>query len=437
MKIYKTSDYNMDTSGKSIVTQDLQKLIDLTSMEEGKLIVEKGTYLVSSLFLKSNMEFHLEKEAIILGTTDESEYPVLPTRVAGIEMDWFVGIINCSNAHNVKITGEGVINGQGPYWWNKYWGKDRKGGMRKDYDAKGLRWIVDYDCFRVRNIVINNSHDITLKEFESSSSGFWNVHILYSKHVRIDNIKITNCGENSPSTDGIDIDSSNNILIENCKTSCNDDCICIKSGRDGNGFRVNRPCFNITVRNCEILNGGGVTIGSEVSGGIYNIKLENIKFKGTDCGFRIKSSEARKGYIKNVTVKNLEMENVKYPFNFSLNWNPSYSICEMPEDYKDEIPKHWNTLLEKAPENTPNTKVENIEIKNVKSYNSKDYKGTSRAFQIEGFKDTPISNITFENVEISAKEYGVMSHVENINFVNTKISAYGANNSANDIYDHR
>lgn len=431
-----STEYLICNDGTCDVTAELQALIN--SLECGdKLIIKPGTYLVSSLFLKSNMDLELEADAILLATTDESKYPIIPTRVAGIEMDWYGGILNVNNCQNVTISGQGTVNGSGEYWWNKYWGQDYVSGMRKDYDHKGLRWAVDYDCMRVRNIVIANSENIKLTGIKSMKSGFWNVHILYSNNVNVDNIQILENGDESPSTDGIDIDSSCNVIIENCKTSCHDDSICIKSGRDGDGHQIGIPCHDIIIRNCEIHDGMGMTIGSEVSGGVYNIKFENIKFIGTDCGFRIKSSNVRKGYIKDITVENIEMTNVRYPFNFNVNWNPEYSVCELPADYVGKIPDHWHKLLMKVPSEVDNTRVENIHIKNVKATLTENYTGPSRAFQIEGFADRPISKVYFENIEIKAKEYGLISYVEDINFKNASISATGKNDSKNDQFDNR
>ena len=96
-----------------------------------------------------------------------------------------------------------------------------------------------------------------------------------------------------PSTDGIDIDSCDGVVVERCKIACNDDSICVKSGRDADGLRVNRICQNILIQECEILTGSGVTIGSETSGGARNITIRNLKYHGTDCGFRLKSARTR------------------------------------------------------------------------------------------------------------------------------------------------
>ncbi len=434
--IFKTSDIKIDNTGESIVTKELQYLIDEAAKVNGKVILKSGKYQTAALFLKSNIEFCIEENAILLGTTNEDLYYDVKTRVAGIEMDWYPGILNCDNAENVIISGKGIINGNGPYWWNKYWGEDQKSGMRQIYDAKGLRFACDYDCKRVRNVVISNSKNIELKDFTSTDSGFWNVHVLYSKDVVIDGIKIDSHGVHSPSTDGIDIDSSSNVIIKNCITNCNDDSICIKSGRDYDGIRVNRPCHDIIVENCTILAGFGVTIGSEVSGGVYNVILRNLKYKGTDCGFRIKSSFPRKGYIKDVLIENLEMINVKYPFHMYLNWNPNYSICTLPNDYKGIIPTHWKTLIAST-EGYENTKVENITIRNVKAFNEDNYAGISRAFNIEGYEDVPIENIILEDVMLSCKEYGIINYVKNIQFNNVSVSVSSSRDEKNDDYDNR
>lgn len=435
--VFKTSDRNIDHTGQTLVTGELQQLIDDTAAAGGILLLEKGIYQTASLFLKSNMEFCFEDGAVLLATTDESQYLIEKTRVAGIEMDWYLGVLNCNHQTDVVVSGNGIIDGQGEYWWDKYWGSDTNGGMRKEYDAKGLRWACDYDCMRVRNVVVMESTGITLKDFTSTRSGFWNIHICYSSQIHVDGIKITACGAHSPSTDGIDIDSCDHVLVENCVTSCNDDSICIKSGRDADGIRVNRPCHDITIQNCEILAGFGVTIGSEVSGGVYGITLKNLSYRGTDCGFRIKSSIARRGYIKDIVVDGLKMVNVKYPIHLFLNWNPAYSYCNLPEGYKGDIPSSWERLLEPIPDEIPYTQVSDIQISNVEAYNEEGYEGISRAFQIEGFGQEPIRRVSLKDITISSKEFGIINYVEDIHFDHVSVSISEALDEANNEYDNQ
>lgn len=428
-------DYGAAGDGSRIDTEAIQAAIDEAAGVQGTVILESGIYLTSSLFLGSHMEFYMEEGAVLLGTTDESLYPVMSTRVAGIEMDWLVGILNINGQTDVKVTGKGVIDGQGPFWWNKYWGEDQKGGMRKGYDARNLRWCVDYDCRRPRNLIVMNSRDVELSGFESVRSGFWNIHLCYSEHIHADGLFIH---ENSgPSTDGIDIDSCKDVVVEHCKVACNDDSICIKSGRDADGLRVNRVCERVIIQNCEILTGCGVTIGSETSGGARNIVIRNLKYHGTDCGFRMKSAKTRGGVIEDILVENLEMVNVKYPINMCLNWHPAYSCCQLPRDYQGELPTHWQTLLAPVPEDQGIPKVKDIVIRNVTSVNEPDYTGVSRAFEIDAFSERPMEHVVLEHVRISAKEFGRISGVKDWQWRDVNITIDGGNDENNNQYDLR
>lgn len=181
----------------------------------------------------------------------------------------------------------------------------------------------------------------------------------------------------------------------------------------------------------------GVTIGSEVSGGVHDITIKNLDYRGTDCGLRIKSSVARRGYIRDVKVDGLRMVNVKYPFHFFLNWNPAYSYCTLPEGYEGEIPDHWRKLLEVIPDSVPKTKVSDITIENVTACNEEGYDGISRAFHMEGFEDQPIERVVFRNVSVACKEYGVINYTKDIEFHHVTVSVSGSRDEKNDSYDNR
>lgn len=436
MNEYRTDAVKAD--GKTLVTKELQQIIDKAHEDKATLIITKGKYLTASIFIRSNMNVVFEEGAELIGTTDEKEYPVIDTRIAGIEMKAYPGILNVNNAENVRISGHGTISGQGHYWWNKYWGEDEKSGYRGEYDAKGLRWAADYDCRRLRNIVVMNSKNVEIKDIISSEPGFWNFHVLYSEHIVIDGVFINAGDKHGPSTDGIDIDSSSDVIVRNCVTNTNDDSICIKSGRDADGYRIGRPCHHVTVENCRILSGFGVTIGSEISGGVHDIFIRNLCFENTDCGFRIKSSHPRRGYIRNVVVSDLKMINVRYPVHICLDWNRGYSICRLPEEYRlKEIPEHWKKLTEELPDDVPDTLVENVYLKNITASLTPDYTGRSRAFNIEGYEHQPIQNLVMENVTITADEFGIINAVKNQEMKNVRLTIKGSNDKSNDDYDNR
>ncbi len=425
------NDFKIDNTGSSLVTNDIQKLID----SNDGLIIENGIFLVGPLCLHSNFTLIINN-ATLIATTSELEYTDIKTRVAGIEMDWYPAIINSINTENVKIQGNGTIDGNGPYWYKKYWGEDTKGGMREEYDSLGIRFLCDYDCKRPRNILIQNSNNITIDGITSKDSGFWNIHILYSHNVILKNITINSDIPYSPSTDGIDIDSSYDCLIDNVTSSTNDDSICIKSGRDYDGLRVNIPTHDIKITNSKILKGFGITLGSELSGGIYNIDINNIEYYDTDCAFRIKSSERRKGYINNINISNLKCLNVKYLFNINMGWNPNYNKLEIPSGININHKPYYDVIM-KDVENKENTLVDNIYINNTYSRNTDSYNGISRIFHIEGFNDRPIENIYINNLDAQAYEYGLVSNINNLDIKNSNIITKIDIDNKNNDYDNR
>lgn len=405
-------DFGAVEGGNICCTRAIQTAIGEAAKYGEDVYIPRGGWLTGSLFLKSRMGLYLEEGAVLLGIMEEEAYPFISTRVAGIEMYWPAGVVNIMDAEQVKIYGNGTIDGQGEFWWKKYWGTDRHGGMRREYEKQGLRWAVDYDCFRARNVIVYNSRDIRLEGFCSKRSGFWNIHICYSGQVTINDIKISE--NNGPSTDGIDIDSCKDVLIENCCISCNDDNICIKSGRDADGLRVNRPCEDVTVRNCTLFDGEGITIGSETSGGMRRIQIQNIDLKGTRNGLRLKSAKTRGGVIEDIMVENLNMKDVQHPFTFQLNWYPEYSYCQIPEYYKGKIPDYWEVLTKKVKPEQGIPHARNIVMKKFKACLSLGSSVESEAFDIQGLEEAPFENFTFEDVTIQAKKFGCISGIRNL-----------------------
>ena len=395
-------------------TKAIQNAIDNCAKSGGGVVtLRPGSYVTGALFLRSNVHLRIDKDVTLLGSQDDADYPSIWTRVAGIEMKWPAALINVNDQHNVKLSGGGTIDGRGEKWWDKYW------TLRGDYEPRGLRWASDYDAERVRLMVVWKSSDVSIENLNLKRSGFWTVQVVYSDHVTVDGIKITD--NKGPSTDGVDIDSSSYVLVQNCDIDNNDDDICLKAGRDYDGLRVNRPTEYIVIRNNITRRGGGIlSFGSETSGGIRKVVAYQNRGIGTNEGIRFKSAKTRGGFVEDILIRDLRMENVPLPFTFTLNWNPSYSYAVIPKDARD-VPPHWIAL------STPVTPPErgfcefrNITIENVEIVNAR------RIFSASGLPEKPIINVNFANITAQGVDAGVIQYARNWTMRNVKLQTESA-----------
>ncbi len=412
---FKANDYGAKPGDKGNNTEAIQKAIDAAAEAGGGTVVfDEGLYPSGAIFVKSGVELHLDEGVTIQAIQDDDLFPDRPTRVAGIEMEWPAALVNIYEESGAKITGKGAIDGNGSYWWHKFWGEDGESGMLKGYRERGLRWAVDYDCKRVRALAVYDSKDVEIRDVSVLRSGFWSVTVTYSEKVVVDGVKIrANIGGFGPSSDGVDIDSSKDVLVQNCDIDCNDDNICLKAGRDSDGLRVNRPCENITIRNCITRSGHGMlTLGSETSGVIRNVTVENLTALGTSNGVRIKSARVRGGGAENIRIKGLKMMAVKNPIHFELNWYPAYSYPTLPDDVDpDEIPRHWKVMtthVEPPEKGIP--LVRDIVIEDVVAT------GADRAIHANAYPEKPIRGIELKNVTIEAKTAGEIANAADWSF---------------------
>jgi hypothetical protein len=300
--------YGAVGDGKTKNTEAFVKAIDdCYGQGGGQVFVPAGVWLTGPIHLKSDIDLHVDKGATILFSTDLSDYlPVVFSRFEGVEYYNYSPPIYAKNCVNVAITGEGTINGQAEKsWWNfnimssdipKLYAMGQD-GVSVDERIFGTAWtglrpgfieFVDCDAVRVEGVTIKNGP-------------MWTIHPIYSEDVVVRNVKVLTAPGRS--TDGFVADSSRNVLVEHSTFSTGDDSIVIKSGRNADGIRVNKPSENIVIRDCNILEThAAVAIGSEVSGGIRNIFVENITMKNGTFGARIKSSPGRQGFVENVWI---------------------------------------------------------------------------------------------------------------------------------------
>jgi hypothetical protein len=431
-KVYAVKTYGAVNDGKTLATAAIQQAIDTCSAAGGGVVdFEPGTYLTGALFVKSGVDLRIDAGVTLLGVQDETAYPKLATRVAGIEMEWPAALINVNDQQNVKISGAGAIDGNGELWWNKYWIM-----RRQDYEPRGLRWAVDYDCERVRLLVVWKSSDVTVAGLRLRRAGFWTVQVCYSDRVTVDGINIRDNG--GPSTDGVDVDSSSHVLVQNCDIDNNDDCICLKSGRDADGMRVNRPAEYVVIRHNTTRHGGGiVSFGSETSGGIRHVVAYDNTGIGTSEGLRFKSARTRGGTIEDVLVRDIKMENVPSAFSFTLNWNPGYSYVTLPKDATNlppnlkGIPAHWKIMaLPVEPPEKGFADFHDITIANVEVI------GARRILSASGLPGKLLGDVRWENITAYGRQAGAIEYardwtMKNVRFVTEDGVPVSVTNSEN------
>lgn len=413
---YNVNKYGAVNDGKTLNTISIQKAIDACAAKGGGVVsFAPGKYLTGSLFIKSGVNLKIDQGVEILGSQDIKDYPEIDTRVAGIEMKWPAALINILKQEKAGISGSGLINAQGKPFWDYYW------NLRKDYDAKGLRWIVDYDAKRPRTILIESAKDVILKEVNIQQAGFWTVQVLYSSYVTVDKITIrNNVDGHGPSTDGIDIDSSSWILVQNCDIDCNDDNFCLKAGRDWDGLRVNRPTEYVVIRNSVARKGAGLlTLGSETSGGIRHVWATDLVGYGTGNSINIKSARTRGGTVEDVYFGNITMHGVGNVVQINPNWNPAYSYSTLPAGYNpDSIPGHWTKLLKHVePESKGIPHIQNINIYNVKAT------GAKKAINAIGYSESILKNFNLSNITVETANAGDINFAQDWKFDHVVIKA--------------
>lgn len=415
--IYSVNKYGAVNDGKTLNTKAIQKAIDACAAKGGGVVTfAPGKYLTGSVFIKKGVNFKIDKGVELLGSENIKDYPEIDTRVAGIEMKWPAALLNILNQEDAGISGSGLINAQGKVFWDYYW-KIRK----EDYDPKGLRWIVDYDAKRPRTILIADSKNIILRDIHAQQAGFWTVQVLYSSYVTVDGITIrNNVGGHGPSTDGIDVDSSSWILVQNCDIDCNDDNFCLKAGRDWDGLRVNRPTEYVVIRNSVARKGAGLlTLGSETSGGIRHVWATDLVGYGTGNSLNIKSARTRGGTVEDIYFGNVTMHGGGNVIQINPNWNPTYSYSELPPAYNPAaIPAHWTKLLNRvSPESKGIPSIKNVTVYNVKATDAK------KAVNAIGFKETILENFNLINISAAVATAGTIDFAKNWTFKNVVIKS--------------
>ena len=435
-------DFGAVGDGKTLCTEAFAKAIDnLSGKGGGRLIVPRGIWHTGPIVLKSNINLHLEKGAVILFAADESLYPLISTSFEGLETRRCQSPLSANGATNIAITGKGAIDGNGQYWrplkrakvtdaqWKTFTGK---GGVFKNSNlwfpsegyAKGdagadmnvptnIKSEDDWNSIKrfLRPVMVSlvNCKNVLLQGVIFQNSPAWNIHPLMCENIIIDDVLARNPAY-AQNGDALDLESCKNALIVNSKFDAGDDGICIKSGKDADGRRRGRPCENVVVDGCTVFAGhGGFVVGSEMSGGVRNIMVTNCQFLGTDVGLRFKSTRGRGGIVENIFIDGVSMNDIKTD---AITFNMYYggkSVAEMLADGD----KPNNIDIKPVDETTPIFR--NIDIRRVVC------NGCGRAMEFNGLPEMPIDGITLTDIDIIARGDAEFANARNIKKTNVNI----------------
>ena len=320
-RVFRITDYH---DGKdTLYTQAIDKaIINCSAQGGGMVVVPKGTFKTGAIHLRSNVNLHLEEGAVLQFSLDPKQYPIVITRIEGIDCYNLSPLIYAYDEHDIAVTGKGLLDGQADFtnWINPdkilhVSFPDGTTGKEKDMLNRALeeQWPMEKRVFekdygmRPQFIHFYKCKNILLEDFEINRSPFWLIHPLMSENVTLRRLTLVSHGWNN---DGCDPESCRNVLIEDCFFNTGDDCIAIKSGKDDDGRKWMIPSENIIVRGCTMRDGhAGVAIGSEITGGCSNVWVENCKMDSPNLAriIRIKSNPNRGGEVKNVYVRNVEV----------------------------------------------------------------------------------------------------------------------------------
>ena len=366
----------------------------------GSVVIPKGRFLSGAIHLESNVNLHLEDGATLAFSQDPKDYlPVVFTRFEGTECMNYSPFIYAFEKTNIAVTGKGVLDGQAglDHWW-PWAGKERlgwkKGTPNQENDRNSLTAMGDKDV-PVEKRMFGEGHilrpnfvqpyrctNVLFDGFRMINSPMWEINPVLCRNVTMRGIDIDSHG---PNNDGCDPESCDGMLITDCTFSTGDDCIAVKAGRNRDGRRVNVPCQNVLIRDCVMKDGhGGVSIGSEVSGGVRDILTENCRMSNPNLerALRIKTNSYRGGVIENIGFRHVTVGEVKD------------AVIEVDYFYQEGEGGPFVPV------------VRRIDVANVTSQKSK------HAIFMHGYKNSPVGGVTVSNCKFDNSAEGI--HFENV-----------------------
>ena len=430
--------YGAVADGNRLNTESINNAITACNKGGGGVVmVPAGLWITGPVEMKSNVNLHLQNGALLLFTTDKSQYALVEGSYEGKPAARNQSPVWGKNLENIAITGQGIIDGNGDVWRavgkgqltpGEWKAKVASGGvLNKDSSSwypsaqflkardegrsmllapgKPLSSFEDMkDFLRPNLVVFTNCKRVLLEGIIFQNSAAWCLHPLMCEDLVINNVKVKN-PEYAQNGDGMDIESCSNFIIENSVLDVGDDAICIKSGKDEDGRKRGMPTQNGIIRNNTIYKGhGGVVIGSEMSGGARNIYIYNCTFMGTDKGLRFKSARGRGGVVENIFARDLAMKDI---VDEAIFFDLFYAVTFATDGVRNTSPE-----LSEATPVFRNMVFENIVCN-----------GARKGIFIRGLPEMPVSGITIKNCTLNSKIGAELIDAAAISFENIRFNS--------------
>ena len=404
--------YGAVGDGKLDCTEAFRKAIAACNKAGGgRVVVPAGTFLTGPVHLLSNVNLHVSEGATVKFIQDPAKYlPLVFTRWEGMELMNYSPFIYAFEQKNIAVTGAGTLDGNSDHehWW-PWKGQERHGwkkGTPNQLKARNAlmemvergapvseRVFGEGHYLRPQFVQPYRSTNVLIEGVRVINSPMWELNPVLCTNVIVRNVRIETHG---PNNDGCDPESCKDVLIEDCLFDTGDDCIAVKSGRNADGRRLNVPSENIIIRGCRMKEGhGGITLGSEISGGVRNLFAENctLDSPNLDHALRFKNNAVRGGLLENIFFRNITVGQV------------AHAVLTVDFNYEEGAKGKFTPV------------VRNLSVQNLKSGKSK------HALDVQGFANAPVYDLrlkdcTFDNVERPS----VVKNVNGLKLENVKIN---------------
>ena len=383
---FNITDFGAKTDGSKCTGAFARAMDACAKAGGGRVVVPAGKWFSGAIRFQGNCELHLAEGSEIVFSQDPADYlPAVRTNWAGVECWNYCPLVYAYGCTNVAITGTGTLRAYEGEWKNSFWYSwselDLSVGenLRQLYDwcstdypvEKRHLWKMKNANSRPHFVQFNRCKKIRWENFKVRNSPFWTLHLTLCEDVVVRGLDVCAHGRNN---DGIDIEMTRNVLVENCTFDQGDDGVVIKSGRNRDAWRINVPTENVLIRNCYIKNAHSVFgIGSDISGGIRNVRMENCRAETPNRVVYLKTNHRRGGFIENVSCENVTCKAVKNSV-FEIGTEVNYEWAKFP-DYETVI-----------------TRIEDIRVKNVTAETTRD------VILLSGDPRLPPKNIVVEGV---------------------------------------